>query len=293
LKLSLIRLCHSVPGLKQISKNIHPKWFFRYLFISVIVGSYVNPHSRSLLRPFREVLKNQYDRRSLRRRAHRYLFHRRLTRGLIPAWNGWSQRRHDWVFLEGESYLEAAIDDGKGLYVLSPHKFGLSTLIPPVLAEKGYIINRGGNGINPAGRVERWGGKHPLKWRYINYHGDYWHRLKVLTEIRATLKRNEIVHLSLRAAPDGPPDMEISFWYKRFFLEPVWFQVISRCSAPVLPCFAMGDVNGTVTIRIYPPLPSNITEMAKQFGRLWVEYLRAYPECARIWREIHCQLPKW
>lgn len=179
-----------------------------------------------------------------------------------------------------------ALEAGRGAILLSGHSYGFSRLVPPVLAQRGYAVFRTGMGHKAGQRVERWGKGSYRRWQYLNYNGDYWHHLVVLNQMRQALKKNGILHISMRGTPRGDPELEIEFWHKRFFLDPLMLRVIGILKAPVLPCFALCDEGGRLLIKIFPPQGFQSNEIMATFGPLYARYLREFPEFARIWGRV-------
>lgn len=288
-----MQLWHMTPVLRQAARQIHPYWFFRATLASVTVASWIWPHTRKLSRPFSAVWAERFDQRELRKKTVRYLLYLRLFKDLVPAWTNWEYRHRDWVSVEGEDNLQRALQGGRGVILISGHNYGFGKLVPPALALRGYKVNRGGGGKKGNERVERWRRPNGLNWQYLNYKGDYWHRVEILKAMRRALMRNEIVHISPRGYREGKPEMEIEFLNRKFFLDPVWFRMLQVWQAPVLPCFAIGDINGNLKIIIHPPLASSGNNMAKEFGGILARYLTENPEFGRMWKAISLERERW
>ena len=293
MKLTLMQVLHLTPGLRGFARQIHPYWFFRTTLASVTLANRVWPHTRKLCRPFSAVLGERFDRRELRKRENRYLLFLRLFKDLVPAWTNWEWRHHDWVSVEGEDNLKQALQQGRGAVLISGHNYGFGRLVAPALSLRGYRVKRGGGGKKGNERIARWRHKDDLGWQYLNYKGDYWHRLEVLKSIRDALKRNEVVHISPRAYRQGAVETEIELLNRKFFLDPTWFRMIKICRVPVLPCFAIGDINGRIKIIIHRPLGASGKSMAKEFGDILIHYLTEYPEFGRMWKAISLQREHW
>ncbi len=286
MKFRLMQICHGVPGLRLFAKKVHPRWFFKWTSISVALGSRFSPRTRRRLRPFLTAMENRFGKNELRRRGRRFLFYHRLFHDLVPAWANWENCHAGWVQLDGETYLRDALKAGNGAFLISGHDAGFSKFVAPVLALKGYKINRSGGGKPESRRMDRWGTDYRIGWRYINFNprDNYWRRLAALKEIRGAIGRNEIVHVSSLWRRNGEPKTAISFWKTQFFLDPTWFRVIESCQSPVLPCLCAVDPNGTLAIKLFPPLPAEKNAAFQRYREILSEYLNGQPEQARFWK---------
>ena len=294
MKLTLLHLAHSFPGLVFLARALHPRWFFKWSLYSASLASYIYPHAKRQVQPFRELFAGRFDAVELNERSRSHLSYRRLCNEIVIAWKNWEHRYRDWISIEGESYLQEALVSGKGAFLLSGHNYGYSRLIAPVLAAQGYEVHRGGNGKNAAEREGRWGKSYVRRWNYIYYQdGDYWHRVRLLKAVRQSLGRNGIIHISPLNYRTGKAEMAVSYWRGKFFFDEKWFHVMELCQAPVLPCFAIGRPDGTIKIVIHPPLPKGEKAMVSEFGSLFVSYLREHPEYARFWQAIIKERPWW
>jgi hypothetical protein len=103
---------------------------------------------------------------------------------------------------------------------------------------------------------ERWGKGSYARWQHINYGDDRRERLQALAKIERALRRNEVVHLSIRGFPQGQPQFEIPFFYDKFFLGGRPIELIELLGAPVIPCFAVSDERGRFVIRLYSAAPA-------------------------------------
>ncbi len=286
MKFRLMQICHGVPGLRLLAKNVHPRWFFKWTSFSVALGSRFSPRTRRRLRPFLIAMENRFDTSELHRRGRRFLFYHRLFHDLVSAWTNWENSYARWVEFDGETYLREALKAGKGAFLISGHDAGFSKFVAPVLALKGYTINRSGGGKPVSRRIDRWGNGYKVGWRYINFNpqDDYWRRLAALKEIRSAIGRNEIVHVSPLWRRAGEPETAVSLWNTQFFFDPTWFRIIESCQSPVLPCLSGVDPNGTLAIRIFPSLPPERNAIFQKYGEILSEYLNAQPEQARFWK---------
>lgn len=287
MKLTLIRLAHRTPGFRHLARRIHPVWFFRLTLWSVTLSSLFWPHTKKLAGPFREVLRGSFGDQELRARARRYLLYLRLFKELELAWSNWEDRHGDWITIVGETYLDRALQQGNGAILVSCHNYGFSKLVAPALALRGYKVHRGGGGKKDGRRVARWGKDYRISWQYLDYKGDYWHRLQLLRAIRAALAGNGVVHISPRAYQHGEEEMAIELFGRKYFLDATWFRLFEMCHAPVLPCFAVGNTDGQVRIVIHSALPSTATEMAREFAEIQRSYLTKFPEFGRVWKDVY------
>ena len=243
---------------------------------------------------FRAALRDRFSQRDLRIRGRRYLFYSRLYKDLEILWSNWQDWHREWIILEGESHLRSALDQGKGAVLVSGHNFGFSKLVGPVLAGRGYKVYRGGNGgARATARRSRWGEKGKVSWQYLEYgKDDYWQRVRLLRTVQGLLAVNEIVHVSPRGFQTGEPDMAMEFFGRRYFLDARWFRIFQMCQAPVLPCFVVGQGNDQVKVIIHPRLePGENT--AQQFGRILSDYITRFPECGRLWKNLHVERMQW
>ncbi len=291
--MTLLRLCHRTPGLRAVSRRIHPAWFFRTMHCSAAMAHLAWPHARKLTEPFRAVVGKTLTPAEERSKALRYLLFLRLFKDVESAWSNWEPRRADWVMLTGENHLAQALQGGKGAILVSCHNFGFSKLVPPELTLRGYRVHRGGRGKKDGRRVSRWGKNYQIRWNYLNYEDEYWHRLQILKTIQAALAANEVIHISPRAYLTGDEDAAVEFFGYKYHVDSRWFRVFQMCRAPVLPCFATATTDGRIDIEIHPPLPPGAAEMAKTFARMESGYLNQFPEMGRLWRDVYLQRRKF
>lgn len=292
MKLTLTQLVHTIPAIRAMARQIHPYWFCRATLASVTVASWLSPHTQKLARPFATVMAQRFEPKELRKRTTYYLLYLRLFKDLVPAWTNWEHRHSDWVSVEGEDDLKEALKRGRGVILMSGHNYGFGKLVAPALALRGYRVVRASNG-KKGKAATRWKRRGDLPWRYVNYKGDYWHHLNVLKAMRNALLKNEIVHISVRGHRTGNPEMKIEFLNRTFFLDPVWFRMVEIFQAPVLPCFAIGDINGNVKIILHRPLAACGKNMANEFGDILSHYLTEYPEFGRVWKAISVERERW
>ncbi len=292
LHFSLMFFCHRLPGLRWICRYLPLQWFFQWTRLSVLVSLWLYPHRRRSVRPLLRALHGHIDSGRARDLAKRYLVYRQWFNNLVYAWPNCWARCDEWVSLEGENYLREVLAENNGAILLGGHLFGYERYVAPALAQRGYKINRVGAG-EPALRMARWG-KGPFKvWRYFDYRGDYWQRIQVIHELGQVLRRNEIILMPIMASPTGASDLEIDFFYKRFFLDAVTVRLIETLKAAVLPCFAICDDSGRLQIKFYAPLAPTRPALMRGFAPLYSRYLGEYPEFARIWKRILEQRCDW
>lgn len=287
MKISLLRVCHRTPGLRALSRQIHPAWFFRGIYYTGAAAHLLWPHARRLTQPLRAVIGKETEGSELRRRALRYLLFLRLFKDLEVAWSNWEWRHKDWVILTGESYLQDALRSGRGAILISLHNFGFSKLVAPILSARGYRVHRCGNGKKDGRRVSRWGANYKIGWQYIDYGTEYWNHLKVLKTIQSALAENDVVHLSPRALLSGNPELALEFFGYSYYLDARWFRIFKICRAPVLPCFATAREDGRIEVEISPPLPQETNEMAQHFAQLASQHLQRSPELGRVWKDVY------
>jgi len=294
MRLTLLQMSQLLPGLLVLTRAVPPRWYFKWSLRSASMARYVYPHARRQAQPFLDLFGDRFEPAELKKRALDHLTYRRMYKEIALAWRSWEDRPEDWVSIAGEQHLTEALAAGKGVFLVSGHNYGFSRLIPPVLARKGYQVQRGGNGKKPSEREGRWGKNYELGWHYFYYQeGDYWHRVKMLRTLHRALDRNAVIHISPLNYRNGRPEMAVDFWRRKFYLDDKWFRVMEVCQAPILPCFAVGTAGGTIKIQIHPPLPAGREAMASQFGKVFLTYLQDHPEYARFWGAMLKERPWW
>ena len=294
MNLTFIRLLQKIPGFGAVAARVHPVWYFRLTRWTVTLLGWGLPHTKARARVFREVLRNSFDDKELEARTRRYLYFVRLFKDIEIAWINWKQRESDWITVEGESHLQRALEHGRGAVLMSPHNFGLSKMVAPILAARGYRLHRGGNGGKKlVYRKSRWGKSAHIDWEYLAYKGDYWHRVQLLKAIQKALAANDVVHVSPRGYRQGEPEVAIEFFGLRYFLDTTWFRIFQICEAPVLPCFALGSTDGQLRIIIHPALQVTGKTVAKEFAAIQSDYITQFPECGRLWKSVYVERGKW
>jgi lauroyl/myristoyl acyltransferase len=240
-----------------------------------------------------QVLAEALGRAELRGKINKNILYRKWLKTLVYAWPNWANRCADWVGVEGEEHLQAALASGKGAILLSGHAYGFSKLVAPVLTRMNYSVHRGGSGAR-GDRVRRWG-REPVhvSWKYINYGDDYWRHLRALKQMHHALENNHVLHVSIRGFPRGEARLAIDFCYKGFFLDPLLLRTIEILGSPVLPLFAVCDSTGYLRLKIYPSLAPRADAVMQVFAPLYARYLRELPEFSRIWRRVVQQMEGW
>lgn len=285
-RVPFIRLCQRAPGLRWIARRIPVHWFFHWVKMVVPLVGWCSLHARKQRRYIWQAMNGGLQRDRLREIGRNHLIYRKWRVCLQYAWPNIVDRYQNWIFLEGERHLNGALDAGKGAILLSGHSYGFGGMVVRVLAQRGHEVIKTGMGLDPAGRIKRWGKGSYRRWQSLDYDGDRWHRVRVLNRVRQALERNAIVHVGIRGFPRGDADLEIDFCYKKFFLDPQILRLIEILRAPVLPCFAVCDYKGRVVIKIYPALAASTKEIMSTFGPLYARYLREFPEYANIWARV-------
>ncbi|HVO93567.1 MAG TPA: hypothetical protein VMT22_12035 [Terriglobales bacterium] len=224
--------------------------------------------------------------------AKRYCLIRKWRRYLLETWPAWV-KHGQWFEFEGRENLDAALEQGKGALLLSPHSFGFGRFVAPVLAQDGYRCHRVGLGWQGDDLSERWGKDDYKRWQHIHYRWESWKNIEALKTMKSALERNEVVHVSLRGLSHGEPAFEIPFWYKRYFLDARLLRVIEFFQAPVVPCFSRLDERGKVIVVLSGTIAPCALRIAAEFGALYREWLERYPELARIRKRVYQEGQDW
>lgn len=289
---SLFQGLQTFPGFRPLAARVHPSWYFRVTRALVALARWISPTSIQRRRHFCRALRGKLDERQLRRKASQYLLNLRLAKDLEGAWRNWGHRAQDWTAIDGETHLRAALQQGRGAFLVSPHNFGFSKLVAPVLAQRGYKVHRGGNGGERGVKKRtRWGDAQ-LSWGYLDYKGDYWQRAKTLKAMQTVLAANEIVHVSPRSFRHGEEEMAGAIFGQKYFLDPTWFRIFDLCEAPVLPCFVIEGEQAPVNIVIHPALPPGKSKAA-EFAAIVTRYIEKFPENGRMWKNITLERIRW
>lgn len=287
-------LCHRMPGLRWLGRRIPPQVYFKWSRQTAHASYHIYPSDRRRLRYLRQAVQAVYPDESWSVIAKKNLHYRQWLKILTHGWPSWAEQCRNWTRIEGESHLQNALTEGKGAILLSGHSYGFNSMVAPVLSQLGYRLHRTGRGHwgDPA---DRWGRAWQLEnWEYNSFGQDFWQHVRALNKMHvATQKKNEIVHLLVTGFPHGEPVLEVGFYHKKFFLDPVVFRTIETLKAPVLPCFALCDNLGRLVISLGPSLKPNIKEIMEAFGPLYSRHLRERPEFGFFWRKIVRQQEGW
>ena len=285
-RVPLIKLCHRVPGFMRLGRAIPVHWYFNWIKTVAPLIGFFSVHAREQGRYVTLALATSRGQEESKSIARRNLIYRKWRVCLQVAWPNIASRYHEWVCLEGEEYLNQVCAAGRGAILLSGHSFGFSGMAVRTLAQRGHEIIRTGAGRNPERQRRRWGNGDFQRWQYLGYHGDYWHRFRVLKQLQDALKRKAVLHIGIRGLPAGNSEYEIDYCHGRFFLDPQILRLIEILQVPILPCFVLCDKNGRAVIKIFPAITPVAKEIAAGFGSLYAEYLRNFPENANIWKRV-------
>lgn len=293
MKLSLAQLSYRTPGIRLAGKVIPPSWFFRWTTWTTNLAARSGLARQSRLQYFRTALASSHDPERLEELGRKHLLYRKWRDTIFLAWPGWAERHHELVLVEGEEHLKAALGEGRGAFLLSGHFYGFEPIVAPTMAQRGYRMNRTGFGWRGEDIAERWGKGSYARWQHINYGDDQRERMQALAKVERALRRNEVVHISIRGFSQGEPQFEIPFFYGKFFLDGPLLEVLEYLEAPVIPCFALADEKGRFVIRLYPALSPRKAEIMSGFGQRYAGYLRDHPEFAQIWKNIAQKRTEW
>jgi len=294
-KLSWIRssyLLHRIPGLRWLGGRIGPAAYFKWIQAASEVAYYIYPPDRRRGRYMRQAIEAKFPSSELPGIIKRNIRNRKWQLALFHGWASWRARHPELARIEGEHYLARSLSEGKGAVLLSGHAHGFSNMVAPVLTQKGYKYNRvvRVRRNDPRRRLRQ---DAPQNLAYITLGHDLWGHMRALQQMRSAIKNNEVLHLVIRGFPGGKPEFEIDFFYKRFFLDPVTFQILEILKAPVHPCFTLCDDLGRLFIVVHPALTPSTAEIVRVFGPLYSKYLRDKPEFAYFWRRMVQQEKHW
>jgi hypothetical protein len=284
----------TMPELLRRAPQTGPLWFYYWAQLLVRINlCFVPPESRRSLRPLFEVLRPKFTEKRIIGAAKKYCLIRKWRRYLLQTWPA-SVKRHDlWFGFEGRNNLDAALEQGKGALLLSPHAFGFGRFVAPVLAQLGYRSHRVGLGWQGNDISERWGRDGYKRWQHIHYRWESWKNIEALKRMKAALERNEVVHVSVRGMPHGEERFEMPFWYRKFFFDARLLRAIEYFRAPVIPCFSRLDNDGKVIIVFDQAVAPTADVIAAEFGALYRSWLENYPEHSRIWKRVWQQRKDW
>lgn len=294
--LSAFRLsnaCHRTTGLRWIGQSIDPLTYYKWLVHEATASYYCYPADWRRTRYLRQILHGHFTDAQIKTIAMKNILHRHWSKALTMGWPSWAERYSDWVAIEGNQNLRDAQAQGKGAILLSGHSFGFNSLVAPVLSQTGFRIHRTGRGHwgSPSARWGRdWSREN---WEYHSFGNDFWQHVQALKNMQRARRDNEVIHILATGFPDGSADLEIDFYYNRFFLDPTAMRVIETLKMPVLPCFATCDLTGRLLFAIHPPLDPSRAAIMKVFGPLYSRYLKDQPEYGFFWRKIAQQKGGW
>jgi len=286
MKLSLMRFAHRAPVVRALAKRLPPVCFFRCAGVGVTLSLALYPHRRRSITPLYRLLAADRGHREAWRLGRDFALYRNWLNQMEHAWPNWAERYNRRTQIAGENYLQEALNRGKGAILLSGHYLGFSRYVAPLLAQRGYRILRAGTGRDPVKRESRWGAFYARPWEYVNYHGDLWQRSRALNRIRQVLEENGIVHVSIRWLARGDPACEFSVYSARFFVDPTLFKIFAGFGAPQIPCLALCDSAGDLSLTLEPPLSPGPERSIEEFKRHYRAWLQAKPEFMREWKRI-------
>jgi lauroyl/myristoyl acyltransferase len=284
---------HRLPGVRWIGKQVSPLFYYQWAALAGSVSYHIYPADRRRVRYMRMGLAGNFPDEAVAKFTQKNNVHRKWLKIMTHGWPNWADRCPEWTRIEGENHLRTVLARGRGAVLLSGHSFGFTSLVAPVLSQAGYRLHRTGRGHwgDPA---ERWGRDWSLEnWEYNSFGQDFWQHVRALNKMRQAVAKNEIVHLLATGFPKGGAEIEIDFYYNRFFLDPAALRILESLKAPVLPCFATCDESGRLLITIHPPVAPTRAEIMKNFGPLYSRYLKTQPEFAFFWRKVVQQKDGW
>jgi len=247
-------------------------------------------HRKRFLRPVKQTLSEHMSHERLSEVCREYLVHRKYLGYFEEVWQFMESAQRPAAGVGGANYLRDALAVGAGAILLSGHNYGFSRMVGPLLAQEGYPISRVGS-LSLDVIQRRWGAQ--ASWEYIYIPEDPWKRLRALKQLIVALKNNRVIHFMILNRPQGNSKTEVEFYGQNFFLDDATFELISGLSAPVLPCFALCNHRGNITIEIHPPLGNTADQMAIGFGKLYSRYLKEFPEYVRFWKPLVHQKSFW
>ena len=292
MKLSILHLLYHTSALCWVSKNISPKTLFTLCRGVVGLSLRFNPHTQRYLAPMRSVLEPHTDGDRLRRMVEMHLVYRRYLDNLPFVWRKWDQKESRWFRVEGESHLRDALSAGKGAILVSSHNYGISRLIPPILAKMGYPTSRVGS-WDRRDIIKYWGDESVRPWRHLHVGSDGWARLRVTRQIAKILSENSLVYMSMPNRLTGPPEQEVRVFDQKFFIDSAMMKLFDSLRVAVLPCFAICDDRGKIKITLYPPLNGSVSAMSESYCRLFSRYLTEHPEFCRFWKPLVQRKDQW
>jgi lauroyl/myristoyl acyltransferase len=203
--------------------------------------------------------------------------YRRMTSANIDA----------FVALEGASYLDAALAEGRGVILLHAH-FGNAHMLMPALGHRGYTVNQ--VGLLPsdaAAYVEQVMDKRPDKTTvgWFKLKEQYEKSLPVnfiylgkrMRPAIECLKRNEIMAISLDGVAGDMVELPFFRRKAKFLTGPV--RLAKSTGAVIIPAFTVRNRNGSIRLIIEPPIKDfdTVETGAAAFVSLLEGYVRKYP----------------
>jgi len=295
-KLATLRFsyaCHRMPGVRWLGRQIPPLTYYKWAARAARISYYTYPSDWRRARYMRQVLAPTFAPDRVKTIAQKNVVFRQWQKILTHGWPSWADQWNDWAYIDGEQHLRRALAQGNGAVLLSGHSYGFTSLVAPLLSQKGYRLHRTGRGHwgDPA---ERWGRDWSLEqWEYNSFGQDFWQHVRALNKMHQAVKKNEIIHILVTGFPHGNPQLEIDFYHKKFFLDAAALRILETLNAPVLPCVPICDDSGRLMITIYAPLSPTRAEIMKGFGLMYSRHLKEQPEFANFWRKVAQQRDGW
>jgi lauroyl/myristoyl acyltransferase len=284
--------CHRIRGLNRIGKSIAPLNFYKYASRAALLNYHLNPGGWRRTAYLRQALHESFDEARIDLVAKKHLQYRQWQKTLALGWPNWADRWREWTRLEGGEHLQEALSKGQGALLLSGHSYGFNAIVAPLLGQMGFQPLRTGRGGWDA--RDRWGRDLSVEnWEYNAFGENLWQHTRALNKMRRARRENTVIHFLVTGFPNGRPELELDFYYERFFLDETAMRIIEALDMPVLPCFATCDAAGRVIIEIHPPVAAARSAIMQSFGALYSRRLKAQPEFAFFWRKLVQQKPGW
>lgn len=284
--------CHRISGLNRIGRSIAPLTYYKYASRAASLAYHIYPGGWRRAAYLRQALSNTYDRAQIETVAKKNNRYRQWQKILEHGWLNWADHWREWARLDGGEHLQDALSQRRGALLLSGHSYGFNSLVAPLLGQMGFHPLRTGRGDWSA--KDRWGRDLSLeKWEYNAFGENLWQHTRALNKMRRARRDSQLIHLLATGFPQGRPELELDFYYKRFFLDENAIRIIETLDMPVLPCFSTCDASGAVIIEIYPPEAATRTAIMRSFGTLYARRLKEQPEFSFFWRKLVKQKPGW
>lgn len=165
--------------------------------------------------------------------------------------------------IEGESYLQSALEEGRGVLLLTAH-FGYARLIEPVLKFRGYdavrvVAKTSRGGLNRSQRWDQWVQKHGiLGQRFADLFlfdllrsDNIAAQLDIRPILRALSQKKLLV-----VAGDGLVSIDfikMNFLDRQYPFATGYIKIAMLTGAPIVPVFAGVDAN-EIVIEVLPPI---------------------------------------